>query len=236
VLGAAALLAVMGLARVAPAQPSAPVPPQIVVTATGELEAAPDRATVMLGVETEAETAAAAASRNATTQRAVLAALRAAGIPAARIRTTGYSVAPKQRYDQPTRRTITDGYVVRNLVVVDVDDIDRVGPVIDAALGAGANRVAGLTFALRDEAAARETALTRAVERARRDAEIAARAAGGSLGGLIELTIQGEFRPMMRTAAVAEMAMASDATPVEAGTTTVQVTVSTRWEFRQGAP
>lgn len=205
--------------------------PQITITAQGEVEVTPDRSRISLGVETEAKTAQEAAQANAELQTRVMAALRAAGIPAADIRTTGYNVAPKQEYEQETRTWRVDGYRVSNIVVVTVAAVSRTGAVIDAALSAGANRVANISFEVKDPTGAREQAISLAVERARREAEIAAKAAGGTIAGLIELNVnsyQQNPRPM------AEMAMMrSDAssTPVSEGTQSVVVSVTTRWEF-----
>ena len=54
----------------------APTPPQITVSARGEVQIAPDRARVQVGVETQAKTAAAAAAENNKKQAAILAAIR----------------------------------------------------------------------------------------------------------------------------------------------------------------
>ena len=63
--------------------------PEIAVTANGEAEVTPDRTHVSIGVQTQAATAAEAASRNATLQQAVINAVKALGIPAERISTSG---------------------------------------------------------------------------------------------------------------------------------------------------
>lgn len=212
-------------------------PPQLNITATGSVEVTPDRARITLGVETDAKTAQEAAQANAALQTRIVEAVRKAGIPAASIRTSGYNVAPRQEYIPETRTWRVDGYQVTNLVVIVVEPVSKAGEVIDAALTAGANRVAGLSFEVKDATTAREQAMTRAVERARREAEIVATAAGGTVAGLLELSVHSVDntpRPMM------EMAMMrSDAaqTPISEGTQSVTVSVSTRWAFQPaGAP
>jgi uncharacterized protein YggE len=207
-------------------------PPQLNITATGSVEVTPDRARVTLGVDTEAKTAQEAAQANAALQTRIIEAVRKAGIPAASIRTSGYNVAPRQEYIPSTRTWRVDGYQVTNLVVIVVEPVGKAGEVIDAALSAGANRVAGLTFEVKDATAAREEAMTKAVERARREADIVAKAAGGTVAGLLELSVNSfdnSPRPMM------EMAMMrSDAaqTPISEGTQSVMVSVTTRWAFQ----
>lgn len=207
-------------------------PSQITVSARGEVQVAPDRARVQVGVETQSKTAAAAAAENNKKQTAVLAAIRALGIPAAQITTLGYSVSPIQRYDDKDRRVVIDGYQVTNIVQVVTDKLDQAGPIIDAALANGANRVAGLDFLVKDASSARDVALAQAVESARRQATVAAKAAGGTLGELLEINVN-EFerpdpRPML---AMTKMDAAGAPTPLSEGTATVSVGVTTRWRF-----
>lgn len=208
-------------------------PPQIVVSANGEVVITPDRANVQLGVETQARTAALASAENNKKQNAVLAAIKALGIPAASITTSSYSVSPIQRWDDKERKTTIDGYRVNNIVVVNVSKIEQTGAVIDGALASGANRVAALNFELADPSKAREEAISKAVAQARREAEIAAKAAGGSITGLLEITVS-SFEPPRQAPmfAMAKSVSVSDmSTPVSEGTLTVQVSVTTRWQY-----
>jgi uncharacterized protein YggE len=216
-------------AQMMPPQPSA-----ISVNARGEIQVAPDRARVQVGVETQAKTAAAASQENNRKQTAILAAIRALGIPAAQIQTLNYSVMPVQRYDEKERRVVIDGYRVSNIVQVETDKLEQAGQIIDAGLSNGANRVAGLDFLLKDRAKAQDAALAQAVASARRQADVAARAAGGQVVELLELVVNDferpEPRPMMAMAKM-ESADAGVATPVSEGMTTVSVSVLTRWKF-----
>jgi uncharacterized protein len=219
----------------AEAQQVAPQPPpSIMVTARGEVQATPDRARVQVGLETQARTASAASQENNRKQTAILGAIRALGIPAAQIKTLNYMVSPVQRWDEKERRTVIDGYRVSNIVQVETDKLEQAGQIIDAGLTNGANRVAGLEFLLKDRSRAEDSALTLAVESARRQAEVAARAAGGQVAELLELSIMEFYRPEP-TPMVAMAARMDKAemvpTPVAEGTTTVSVSISTRWRF-----
>lgn len=205
--------------------------PQIAVTARGEIKVTPDRANIQISVQTRAATAAAAANENATKQAAVIAALRALGLTADQISTINYNVYPEQRYE-PNKEPAIIGYNVTNTVSVDVRKLSQVGPVIDAALSKGANMISSLQFYASNTDDARRTAIASAVQKARADADAAARAAGGSIGDLLEISI-GAYsvpppRPMMRvSAAMAEQAQ----TPINPGEQTLSVDVSTRWRF-----
>jgi len=211
---------------VAPAP--APVGPQIVTTATGEAELTPDRATVYIGVETRAATASIAARDNAQRQGAVIDAIVAAGVPRTQIATESYTVAPNVRYDPTTQKSTVSGYVVSNTVRVEVQRIDQVSAVLDAALAKGANQINSLDFSASNADSARRVALGRAVTRARADAEAVARAAGGSVGALLEVvTMDAGPRPVFRTMATAQNAP----TPVEPGQQRVQASITARWEY-----
>jgi len=233
------IILLCALASVAsPQDPSRPAPPQIVTSGQGEVRLAPDKATVSVGVQTRAATAADAAAQNSRKQRAVIDAIKARGVPADQIGTSGFAVIPETRYDKDqTPRTVS--YLVSNVVTVELRRVDLVGPVIDAALAAGANQINSLDFGLTSADSARRIALSSAVMRARADAEAMARAAGGSLGALIELTAADMYvpQPPRPVAMVMRAEQAQDnSVPVEAGQQTVRASVTARWQFVQGAP
>lgn len=208
---------------------NAPIP-QIAIGSRGEIKVSPDRANIQISVQTKAVTAAAAAAENATRQKAVIDALRALGLQATDISTVGYSVNPEQRYE-PNREPVVIGYTVVNTVMVEVRDLSMVGRIIDVAISRGANMITSLNFYASNTEAARREAIAMAIQRARVDADAAARAAGGTIGGLLEVSVGAYFpppRPM--EFAVRAMNQAAD-TPINPGEQTLAVDVQTRWTF-----
>lgn len=205
--------------------------PQITVVGRGETKISPDRATIQISVQTRAATAAAAGSANATRQKAVLDALKKLGLTDDQLSTANYTVNPEYRYE-PNRNPTIIGYSATNTVIAEVKDLAKVGSVIDAALGAGANLISSLNFYASNIQQARQTAITTAVKMARAEAEAGARAAQGQLGGLLELTIGSYYAPPPRPMLMAkvEAAQASE-TPIQPGQETVTVEVTTRWRF-----
>jgi len=226
----AVLLATPALAQVGPSwQP----PSSISASAQQEAKVAPDKATLSISVMTRATTAAAAATENAKKQTAVLYALRSLGLTNEQLSTTGYSVQPEYRY-QPNKDPQLIGYSVTNTITVDIRDLKTIGKVIDAALGAGANQISSLEFYASNTDSARQQAVATAIARARADAQVAARAAGGTLGELLEMTITGDRiiqppRPIMFKTMAA--GAADESTPINPGDQTVVVNISTRWKF-----
>jgi uncharacterized protein YggE len=214
--------------------PIGPARPAIVTSALGEAQLVPDRAAVYVGVQTRAATAAAAARDNAQRQRSIIDAIVALGIAREQISTENYSVTPDTRYDQATQRTTVNGYIVSNVVRVEVRKIDAVAQVLDVALAKGANQINSLQFFASTTDSARHEALGQAIGRARGDAEAMARAAGGGLGALLELsTSEAGPRPMYEMQ-VMKSAPAPAPTPIEPGQLKLQVSISARWEFISG--
>jgi len=211
-----------------------PDPHVVTVTGTAEVEAQPDRARILFAVETEGATAQEAGERNATLMTAVTEALRTAGddAPGLRVETSGYSLAPRYGPVRPDQSREILGYTARNTVQVRVDEVERVGPLIDAALGAGANRVANLQFELRDPEPHRHEAVRLAVQRARAEAEVIADALGVPLGPALD--VQGgadTFYPMQGFAGMERAMAMMDATPIEAGMQTISARVTIRFRL-----
>jgi len=217
----------------------APVaPPQIVVAGAGEARVAPDRAVITIGVFSRATTAAVAARDNARRQQAIIDTLVALGFAREQISTMNYNVNPEMRHLPQSGRTEVTGYTVSNNVRIDVRRLDQVAAAIDAALAKGANQVNGLDFYVFNADEPRRRALAQAIERARADAESMARAAGGSLGALVEMTTGFMPMPVMRQemlmASVGRAAQADVATPIQPGEDVVRAVVTTRWQFVPG--
>src|SRR5918911_985524 len=138
--------------------------------------------------------ACAAAADNARKQRAVIDTLRKLGIAQEQISTVNFNVYPETQYDRPNQTPRVTGYVVSNSVRAEVRRLDQIGALIDAALASGANAISSLSFYASNTDEARRPALSQAVAKARQDAETLARAAGGALGELLELTTV-EYHP-----------------------------------------
>jgi uncharacterized protein len=222
---------IVGSAAATPAIGQVPSPdgPRVVqVSARATVQQAPDRAVVQLAVETIAETAVAATARNAATMQRVLGALRQLGVPEAQIRTTRIELHPRYDHRREAPEPVLVGYQAMNQVMVRLDDIAAVGPVVDAAVAAGANRVTGIRFELSDPDAAYHEALRIAVGRARAEAEVVARALGESLGPALQVSTGGLQLPPpeARMQAVRMEMDVAPLTPVQPGELDVHATVS----------
>jgi uncharacterized protein YggE len=216
-------------------QSSAPmigVVPTLVTAGQGEAKVTPDRASLLVNVQTRASTAAAAGAENAQRSRSVLDALLRLGIPKEQLSTEGYSVYPEMQYNSTGGSPRVTGYVVTNTVRAETRHPEQAGTMIDVSLGAGANLINSLSFYASNIDEPRRQAIAAAVASARADADAMARAAGGSLGHLVELSTQGPTippRPMYDLAARGKTMQVE--TPVSPGQQTVSVYVNVRWQF-----
>lgn len=202
----------------------------IEVSGVGEVSVAPDQATLNFAVETNATTSQEAARENAQIMEQVIAALVAQGVPREEIETRNFSVYPVYEQTRENEEPRVREYRVTNQVSLDTQELAQVGALIDAALEAGANRVEGLSFGLRDSQAAEAEALRDAVNRARASAEAMAQALGVPLGQLLHATTASNpVRPMVGYGAQmmrSEAAAFDMAPPIQPGEQTVQARVT----------
>src|SRR5690349_19028261 len=104
-------------------------PNMIVTQGEAVLRRAPDRAWLTIATQVRESKPTDARRKSTEAMNDIIKAIKAAGIRDEQIRTTGYSLTPDVDY---RTRNIT-GYTVRNQIEVRVDDLDRLGEVIDAA-------------------------------------------------------------------------------------------------------
>jgi uncharacterized protein YggE len=204
------------------AAPTAAAGQGITVVGSGTARAVPDVAEWSFGVQTTAETAAAALAANSAAMDDVVAALRDSGIREDDLRTEQVSVYPRTSDDG---RTVV-GYDASNTVRATIRDLDRAGPTVDAAVSAGANQVYGPTLTLSDSKAQYGAAVEAAFDDARTRAEAIAEQAGVSLGAPVAIVEGGGggVAPGFDRLAAAEAA-ATDVS-VQAGTQEVGATLT----------
>lgn len=241
-LRAAALGTVLAAGATAPAALAQAAPPAadtmfrattLNLAAYGEAKAAPDMATITLGVMTEAPTAAQAMQANAERMTQVVAAVRKAGVPAKDIQTSNLNLNPQYRHQENEAPQVV-GYQASNNVTVTVHDLKRLGQAVDATVAAGANQVYGVSFGLDDATAAENTAREAAVKALAGKAELYAELTGHRISRLVSLS-EGTASyprppaPMMEVASF-RGAKAAD-TSVSPGELTVRVDITGLYEL-----
>ena len=170
-----------------------PLQPSIVTRGHAIVTARPDRAFVTIAAESRSKNSADAQKQNASAMTAVLQKIEQAGVPKDAVRTVGYELHPE--FDYANGRQTFRSYVARNTVEVRLDDIDRVGVVIDAAGAGGATTITGIRFDVRNRAALERDALRQAVADARARADAAAAGAGASVDRVVRIEEDASHEP-----------------------------------------
>jgi hypothetical protein len=225
------MLAVSTWGRAAPAAQAQTATPEVspaydparTITVVGQASSGvvPDVAHVSIGVETRANTVADATQENETKMRALLAALRRAGIADKDIQTSNYSIS-WNRPPEPTPELATEGvtgtleYSVSNMVNVTVRDLELISDVLDTATEAGANNIWGISFSIDKPEAALADARAKAVADASARAEALAELGGVKLGPVMSMSevLSGGPIPVMRELAAQD---SGGGTPISPG-------------------
>ncbi len=234
-----AVFPLSGWAQTAAPAPMKPVPPPgqqqptvaaagprvIEVSGSSEVQAAPDLATLQVAIETHAATADHAAGLNGALAAKVRDALTAKLANKGTLWTGGYSLFPEYSEPHDGKPTIT-GYRAENSITVQTGELGIIGPLIDAAIAAGANRIDSLNYSLRADSKARSEAIAKAARDAQMQASALADALGVKLGPVIKASTESEVRPIPLPRFAGAAMAANVETPVTAGQITVPATVS----------
>ena len=218
----------LALALGAPALAQTAASRTLTMTGSATVKAAPDMADISAGVSSQAATATAALAANSAAMTRIFAALDRAGVARRNVQTSNFSVSPvyaNRVQGEPQRLT---GYQVNNEVHVILDDIARVGATLDALVGAGANQMNGLNFAIKDPAPLLARARADAVADAKLRAQQYAAAAGLTLGPIQSVSEGGAEppRPVFRATAM------TAPTPIAIGEESIGASVTIVWEIR----
>jgi uncharacterized protein YggE len=161
-------------------------PSSINMSATVRRSAPPDRVLVYLVVDAPAPTGKLASSRAQSTAKDVEASLRhaAAGLT---VDVTDYGAGPAPQVAAGRPNLAADVFIGRSVVRVDLDRLELLPAVIDAAFASGATALGALTFELAAADSLRRAALADAIVQVQHDAETVAQQLGKRVGRLVSL-------------------------------------------------
>lgn len=213
------------------------------VTGEGRVKAAPDSATVRLGVVAQAPTSEAAKTALNTNINKVIEAVKALGVEEKNIKTENFNVYPEYNNGvkplAPNSEPASDqnrisGYNANTNISVTVDNAEMANKVLDAGTAAGANQVGGVDFQVKDKDAAMNQAREMAVNDAKKKAEDAAKIAGFKLGKIINYSEgqNGGYPTPMFAKAEDARSSAGSATNVQPGENEIVINVTLSYEIR----
>ncbi len=204
----------------------------IQVSGLGSASATATQATLTLGAWTEDPVAAEAVEDNALLMTSIIDAVLGLGIEEDKIKTVTYSVSTI--YDWEIRAVT--GYRVTNMIQIEVEDIDMVGEVIDAAAAEGANNIQGISFGVSDEEAEAlaNDAYVLALQNAQGKADLIASTLDLEITGVLYVS-ESSYAPYSPIRSYAEASMDSGfaaSTPIIEGTLSVSVSVQVAFSFQ----
>lgn len=210
-------------------------PATLTVTGTGKISTTPDAARITFGVETTGKTAKEAQQNNNKLINQVIKALTSQGIASKDIQTQNFSVRPEYNYEARNKGEKPEiiGYRVSNQINLLMHNTSNIGPIIDAAINAGANQVNGLYFLKENQKEDQKLALQKAVLDAQAKAQAMAEALNAKIVRVISVNEGGAYIPQPQPI-YGNMKMAEVAfdTPIESGQLDIMANVTIVYEIK----
>lgn len=212
----AAFLIAAATAVPAAAQQQAPVnSPAVATEGRASIKVTPDIAWITVTAETRALRTADAQKQNAVALDSIRASLRQAGLADEAVKTRSYSVEPQMQYTDGKAKVI--GYVARQSLDARIDDLSRLGAIIDAAGGSGATSISDIRYDVKDRANIELKLLGDAVRDGMKRASAMAAGAGKEVSMLWRIDEQrfsnNQPQPMYRMAAGAAADQSTQISP-----------------------
>jgi len=202
----------------------------LTLSASGSVNVRPDTAHITVGVISEADDARSALGQNNGAMTEVIDALKEKDIASRDIQTTNFAVHPRYKHFKDGQPSVISGYRVVNSVRITVRDIARLGEVLDKVVSFGSNQIGGISFSVSDTEALMDQARAKAIETARKRAQLYADAAGAAIGKVLRIEeVTSETGPEPRYRALAAKSEAE--VPIEAGETEISVRVRVVWSL-----
>lgn len=205
---------------------------EIRVTGEGTISVQPDQADITIGVITENIELKVAQSENTQITSNVIQSLTNIGISNENIKTVDYSIYPL--YDYIDGKQTFKGYKVEHRLNVTVNDISKVGLVVDTAVDSGANSISNISFSVTNPNIPYQQALALALNHATQKAMTIANTYQVQLRQppiLITEGIQTQLVPVPYTDSPAVKGVAT--TPIEPGQLEIKANVTVVYAFYQ---
>jgi len=176
---------------------AADLPRIITVAGTGSIDGAPDLARLTFAVERRDPAMRVARDGVVQVSRDFLALCRRLGIPERKVRSEGLGIQPEYRYDNDGSAPLLVGYRVQRQLQVELDDLDKLGELIEGAIDAGVNQASPAELDSSRRAELLRDALAAAAEDARRNADRVATTLGARVGPVRQVTVGDSAPPPM---------------------------------------
>jgi len=198
---------------------------------TSTIEVEPDIAYITVGVISENKELSVAQGTANKNMASVINELKNLGIEEKDIKTLNFNISPNYNWSENGGGKIT-GYIVNNMVEVTINDLTKVGNIIDKVASNGSNSVSNLRFGLKDESSLYNKALELAVKDARSKAEAMGLGAGITNMSPVKITETSQRNNTMifREAKALDNSSVTT-TPINTGEIEINASVTIDFEF-----
>jgi uncharacterized protein YggE len=202
----------------------------VTVSGTGKVTYVPDLMYLSVGVSSNGKTADEAWQQNEQTVKKLFEVLKTFGIDPKDMKTTGLNISPRYVTHKDAEPELV-GYTATYDLNVTVRKLDESGRVMDALVGAGANRQMNVAFGHSNIEQMMDEARTKAAQDARKKAELYVNASGASLGQVLSINEGQPFAPIY---SAYERDAKMQGMPIAAGTQDLSVTISVVYGINHG--
>jgi len=193
------------------------MPRHVTVDGEGAVTAQPDIAHITMAIQARNVEVRNARDEAVEITRNFLALCDRLGIAGEKIHTSGLNIHPEYRWNERTQQQELQAYLVRRQFSVELDDLEKLGDVMEGAIDAGVNEVSQPRLASSRERELHREALALAAKDAAANARILADSLGVGIGGVVQISATRQVVPM--PGPVAELfgarAMAADSDGAE---------------------
>ena len=208
---------------------------QITVSGEGKVYAAPDIATVTLGIETKGADVKDITEKNVTAMNKIIAGIKNLGIEDKDIQTTQYSVTPQYNYTENSG-TVPNGYMIDQNIEIKIRDFTKISDVFTVGTDNGANVISSLQFTIDDSEKVKSEARTKAIDQAKTKAEAMAKQVGVTLGDLVNISENSYITsPITYNSTKTlrdEVAISTTSADIQTGQQEVNLTVSLTYKIK----
>jgi uncharacterized protein len=209
--------------------------PTIVVRGTGEVEVAPDIASVVVEIRSRDKEPSKAQAKNVAITKKLFAALQGIGVKRSNLGSTGYVFKRDARTDSEGK-IIELGYYAENSVQVKAEKFDDLPSIIANSVANGATSIGDVSYTLSDTKTYIDRAREEAFQNAKDEAQKSAKAAGMLLGSIKTISLGDAYIPAVAASSSPDGAADIPAAQLEPllnpGTIRVSYTVTIEYELK----
>lgn len=207
----------------------------ITVSGFGQARANPDRASISVGVNVADEDIARAVEESNEIIARITDAVKGLGVLESDIQTTNFTIWAEDQWDPETGQRMEEKlYRVDSQIQIVVNDIEKVGSILETSIAKGANNIYGLSFGIQDSSDLATEARVLALEDAQQRAEQIAQELGVTLGEVQRATeISGGWvQPFFESAAYG-IGGGGGEPPISEGSMSVTVSIDVTFKINR---